>query len=98
MYIYLCTSILSAMLEDTKGPMELCVCLSTRQDEDLSFLSPFNFPPSSSLCPLSSFTFTLHPAGVDLVASDGWQGSDAVYRIGLRGLAVSAVCKVASAV
>lgn len=74
------------------------VCVSTRQDEDLSFLSPFNFPPSSPLCPLSSFTFTLHPAGVDLVASDGWQGSDAVYRIGLRGLAVSAVCKVASAV
>lgn len=32
------------------------------------------------------------------MASDGWQGSDAVYRKGLRGLAVSAVCKVASAV
>lgn len=50
------------------------------------------------LCPLSSFTFTLHPARVDLVASDEWRGSDAVYRIGLRGLGVSAVCKVASAV
>lgn len=50
------------------------------------------------LCPLSSFTFTLHPALVDLVASDEWRGSDAVYRIGLRGLGVSAVCKVASAV
>lgn len=29
------------------------------------------------------------------MASDGWRGSDAVYRNGLRGLAVSAVCKVA---
>lgn len=32
------------------------------------------------------------------MASDGWRGSDAVYRIGLRRLAVSAVWKVASAV
>lgn len=81
--------------------------LSTEWDEgkrkiSLSHLatvsSPFILPPSSPLCPLSSFTFTLHPAGVDLVASDGWRGSDAVYRNGLRGLAVSAVCKVASAV
>lgn len=54
----------------------------------------FNFP----VCPLSSFTFTLHPAGVDLVASDEWWGSDAVYGIRLRGLGVSAVCKVVSAV
>lgn len=53
---------------------------------------------ASPLGPLSSFTFTLHPAGVDLAAGDGWRGSDAVYRIGLRGLAVSAACKVASAV
>ena len=63
-----------------------------------SSCTPFIVPPSSPLCPLSSFTFTLHPAGVDLVASDGWRGSNAVYRNGLRGLAVSAVCKVASAV
>lgn len=58
--------------------------------------SPFILPPSSPLCPLSSFTFTLHPAGVGLVASDGWRGCVAVYR--LRGLEVSLVCKVASAV
>lgn len=32
------------------------------------------------------------------MAGDRWLGSDAVYRNGLRGLAVSAVCKVASAV
>lgn len=82
--------------------------LSTWQDEGKRKLaslihlatlsSPVILPPSSPLCPLSSFTFTLHPAGVGLVASDGWRGSDAVYRIGLRGLAVSAVWKVASAV
>lgn len=48
--------------------------------------SPFILPPSSPLCPLSSFTFTLHPAGVGLVASDGWRASDAVYRIGLGGV------------
>lgn len=59
---------------------------------------PFILLQFCRLCPLSSFTFTLHPARVDLVASDEWRGSDAVYRIGLRGLGVSAVCKVASAV
>lgn len=67
-------------------------CLIQRHSAFPSF--SFNFP----VCPLSSFTFTLQPAGVDLVASDEWQGSDAVYGIGLRGLGVSAVCKVASAV
>lgn len=59
---------------------------------------PFILLQFCRLCPLSSFTFTLHPAGVDLVASDEWRGSDAVYGIGLRGLGVSAVCKVASTV
>lgn len=59
---------------------------------------PFILLQFSRLCPLSSFTFTLQPAGVDLVASDEWRGSDAVYGIGLRGLGVSAVCKVASIV
>lgn len=59
---------------------------------------PFILLQFCRLCPLSSFTFTLHPARVDLVASDEWRGSDAVYRIRLRGLGVSAVCKVASAV
>lgn len=32
------------------------------------------------------------------MASDEWWGSDAVYGIRLRGLGVSAVCKVVSAV
>jgi len=32
------------------------------------------------------------------VANDRWHGSDAVYRNGLRGLAVSAVCRVVNAV
>lgn len=27
---------------------------------------------SSPLCPLTSFTFTLRPAAVDLLAADGW--------------------------
>lgn len=96
------------MQREAEGENWLEENLSTGRDEGKRKLaslihlatlnSPFILPPSSLLCPLSSFTFTLHPAGVDLVASDGWQGSDAVYRKGLRGLAVSAVCKVASAV
>lgn len=60
--------------------------------------SPFIPPLFSPLCPLSSFTFTLHPAGLDLVASYRCRDSDVVYRNGLWGLAVSAVCKVVSAV
>lgn len=73
-----------------------------RNDEGVGFSYPatHSFPflllQFSLLCPLSSFT--LQPAGVDLVASNEWRGSDTVYGIGLRGLGVSAVCKVASAV
>lgn len=74
-----------------------------RNDEwvGVSYPATHSFPfllQFSLLCPLSSFTFTLQPAGVDLVASDEWRGSDTVYGVGLRGLGVSAVCKVASAV